>query len=96
VPEAQWGAGFALENDDPAQPRLYLQRVPEPKAAKNRLHLDLLAGGGSGVPLPEQQQRVATAVERLTALGATYVTEMTEQGVHWAVLQDPEGNEFCA
>jgi hypothetical protein len=29
-------------------------------------------------------------------LGATYVTEMTEQGVHWAVLLDPEGNEFCA
>jgi hypothetical protein len=96
VPEEQWGAGFALENDDPTQPRLYFQRVPEAKTAKNRLHLDLLAGGGSGVPVAEQEQRVAAAVERLTALGATYRETRTELGVHWAVLQDPEGNEFCA
>ena len=40
--------------------------------------------------------RVTAAVERLTALRATYVGEKTEQGVHWAVLLDAEGNEFCA
>jgi hypothetical protein len=96
VPEEQWGAGFALDNDDPAQPRLYLQRVPEGKAAKNRVHLDLLAGGGAGVPLAEQEQRVDAAVERLVAAGATLVERRTELGVHWAVLHDPEGNEFCA
>jgi hypothetical protein len=96
VPEEQWGAGFALDNDDPAQPRIHLQRVPETKTAKNRVHLDLLAGGGGTVPLPEQERRVAAAVERLTALGATRVTTLTELGVHWAVLRDPEGNEFCA
>jgi hypothetical protein len=96
VPEEDWGAGFALENDDATQPRLYLQRVPEAKSAKNRLHLDLLAGGGAQVALAEQEQRVTAEVERLTALGATVVSRMTEQGVHWAVLQDPEGNEFCA
>jgi hypothetical protein len=60
------------------------------------LHLDLLAGGGSRVPLEEQRTGVAAAVERLTALGATYVGETSEHGVHWAVLLDPEGNEFCA
>jgi hypothetical protein len=70
--------------------------VPESKATKNRMHLDLLAGGGVRVPLDEQRERVTAAVERLTALGATYVTDMTEHGVHWAVLLDPEGNEFCA
>jgi hypothetical protein len=96
VPEDQWGAGFALENDDETQPRIYLQRVPERKSAKNRVHLDLLAGGGAAVPLAEQQQRVAAAVQRLTALGATHLTTTTELGVHWAVMQDPEGNEFCA
>src|SRR3954466_15848132 len=57
VPEEQWGAGFALENDDDAQPRVFLQRVPEPKSAKNRVHLDLLAGGGARVPLAEQEER---------------------------------------
>src|SRR3954465_10756322 len=41
VPAEQWGAGFALENDDDAQPRVFLQRVPEQKSAKNRVHLDL-------------------------------------------------------
>ncbi|WP_369136822.1 VOC family protein [Modestobacter versicolor] len=96
VPEEEWGAGFALDNDDETQPRVYVQRVPEAKAAKNRVHLDLLAGGGQRVPLPEQEQRVAAAVARLTALGATHVETRTELGTHWAVLRDPEGNEFCA
>jgi hypothetical protein len=94
VPEEDWYAGFAIEAD--GQPRIYFQQVPEAKTAKNRVHLDLLAGGGSRVPLEEQKARVAAAVERLTALGAIYVTELTEHGVHWAVLLDPEGNEFCA
>src|SRR3954453_17240511 len=51
VPEEQGGAGFALENDDAPQPRIYLQRVPEGKSAKNRVPRDLLAGGGSSVPV---------------------------------------------
>jgi catechol 2,3-dioxygenase-like lactoylglutathione lyase family enzyme len=95
VPEEQWGAASALEGDE-GQPRLFFQRVPEPKTAKNRVHLDLLAGGGHHVPLQEQQERVRAAVERLTALGATFVEDRTELGTHWAVLRDPEGNEFCA
>jgi hypothetical protein len=95
VPEEDWYAGFAIEPEDGAHPRIYVQQVPEAKTAKNRVHLDLLAGGGSRVPLEEQRARVAAAVARLTALGATYVTEKTELGVHWAVLLDPEGNEFC-
>ena len=93
VPEEQWGAAFALEGDE-GQPRLFFQRVPEPKSAKNRVHLDLLAGGGHRVPLEEQ--RVDAAVERLVAAGAALVEQRTELGVHWAVLHDPEGNEFCA
>jgi glyoxalase superfamily protein len=95
VPEEQWGSASALEGDE-GQPRLFFQRVPEPKTAKNRVHLDLLAGGGHRVPLEQQQERVQAAVERLTALGATLVERRTELGVHWAVLRDPEGNEFCA
>jgi hypothetical protein len=94
VPEEAWYAGFAIEAD--GQPRIFFQQVPEAKTAKNRVHLDLLAGGGSRVPLEEQKARVAAAVQRLTGLGATYVTETTEHGVHWAVLLDVEGNEFCA
>jgi hypothetical protein len=96
VPEELWNSASALESEDGVQPRLFFQRVPEPKTVKNRVHIDLLAGGGSGVPLAEQQERVRAAVERLTGLGATFVEDRTELGVHWAVLRDPEGNEFCA
>ncbi len=69
--------------------------MPEPKTVKNRVHIDLQAGGGPSVLPAEQQERIAAAVERLTALGARYVETRSGLGTHWAVLQDPEGNEFC-
>ena len=59
------------------------------------MHLDLLAGGGPSVPLDVQRERVAVQVARLQALGATRVEEHAELGVHWVVMRDPEGNEFC-
>ncbi len=73
---------------DPAGigPRLLAQRVPEGKTAKNRLHLDVRVGG---------RDAVAVEVERLVALGATYHGTFDEHGSYWAVLTDPEGNEFC-
>ncbi|MDP9416425.1 MAG: VOC family protein [Actinomycetota bacterium] len=73
---------------DPAGigPRLLAQRVPEGKTAKNRLHLDVRVGG---------REAVAVEVERLVALGATYHGTFDEHGSYWAVLTDPEGNEFC-
>jgi predicted enzyme related to lactoylglutathione lyase len=64
--------------------RLYFVGVPEPKAAKNRLHLDLLPGDGA------QQQEIA----RLVELGASVLDDQPA-GVGWVILADPEGNEFC-
>lgn len=69
--------------------------MPESKTIKNRVHIDLLAGGGPSVPLDEQRGRVAVQVARLGALGATRVDDHAGLGVHWAVMRDPEGNEFC-
>lgn len=94
VPEERWNDASALEAE--GQPRIFFQRVPEAKVGKNRVHVDLLAGGGPSVPLDEQRARVAAEVGRLEALGATKVGEHTDLGVHWATLRDPEGNEFCA
>jgi hypothetical protein len=65
--------------------RLLFQRVPEPKAGKNRLHLDLHPGEG----------RRAQEVERLTGLGASALREVKEPSGEWVVMTDPEGNEFC-
>lgn len=93
VPEERWNDASALEAE--GQPRIFFQRVQEPKAGKNRVHVDLLGGGGPSVPLDEQHRRVAAEVARLEALGATRVDEHTDLGVHWVTMRDPEGNEFC-
>jgi predicted enzyme related to lactoylglutathione lyase len=68
-----------------AGPELLLQRVPEAKGGKNRLHLDL------------RTRDLPAEVERLCVIGATVLTEapMVEGGWTWHVLADPEGNEFC-
>jgi len=63
--------------------RLYFVGVPEPKASKNRLHLDVIPDGS-------QQQEIA----RLVKLGAS-VPDDQPAGAGWVILADPEGNEFC-
>jgi Glyoxalase-like domain len=95
VPRERWGDYAARVDPDGAGPRLYFQRVPEPKTAKNRMHLDLAVSGGRGTPPEEARGNVAAAVERAVAAGATKLREVDEDGEFWVVLQDPEGNEFC-
>jgi hypothetical protein len=95
VPEDQWTSKSAIADPAGAGPRIFFQRVPEAKAVKNRLHLDVNVGGGLATPVPERQQRVQGEVERLAQLGATRGREFNEVGDYWIVMQDPEGNEFC-
>jgi hypothetical protein len=95
VPESEWNSASAVIDPDGKGPRIFFQRVPEPKTVKNRLHLDLNAGGGRDVPQDESRARVAAAVERLQSLGATKLREMEERREYWIVMSDPEGNEFC-
>jgi hypothetical protein len=68
---------------DGVSPDLLFLRVPETKAVKNRLHLDLR---------PNDQ---AAEVARAQALGATRVDVGQGSDSTWVVLADPEGNEFC-
>ena len=75
----------AARDPDGTGPRLYFQRVPEPKTAKNRVHLDV----------PVAQQDLDAEVDRVVASGATFVGFNSHPGQRWAVLQDPDGNEFC-
>ena len=93
MPEERWNDASAIEAE--GHPRIFFQKVPEAKTVKNRVHIDLLAGGGPSVPLDEQRERVAAQVARLEALGATRVDSHADLGVHWVVMRDPEGNEFC-
>ena len=87
VPESEWNSASAVIDPDGGGPRIYFQRVPEGKAVKNRLHLDVRVPGGRKSIQPE--------VDRLVALGATVVGPKEERGESWVVMQDPEGNEFC-
>lgn len=75
----------ACYDPDAAGPRLFFQRVPEPKTAKNRVHLDLQVG----------PQNAANEVERLVALGASVAWTTSDRGPVTTTLHDPEGNELC-
>jgi hypothetical protein len=95
VPEDQWGAASAVVDPSGVGPRLFFQRVPEPKEIKNRVHLDLNVGGGPEVPLEERRRRVDAEVERLIGAGAARQRSFEQWHEYWVVMQDPEGNEFC-
>ncbi|ANH94119.1 MULTISPECIES: VOC family protein [unclassified Streptomyces] len=81
------------DDDHPGDPEALIEgagllfvRVPDPKRAKNRVHLDLQ---------PQDRTR-DQEIERLLALGATLTDDRRRpDGRGWAVLTDPEGNEFC-
>jgi Glyoxalase-like domain len=95
IPEERWGDYAALVDPEGVRPRLFFQRVPEPKTAKNRVHLDVSVGGDRR-GTPEQRRPLVDAeVERLVGAGATKVRAYDEPDQYWVVMQDPEGNEFC-
>lgn len=90
VPEEEWHMGAWLHDPAGIGPRLSLLGVPEPKVAKNRLHIDVrVAGEGS---IEERWARIGEAVDRLTAVGATVLQRFPQ---HHVVMADPEDNEFC-
>lgn len=93
IPEEQWDGWGALMDPDGKRPRIFFQRVPEGKTAKNRLHLDVNVG--EGLDGEDRTTRVKQEADRLEELGATRQREAFERGEFWIVMQDPEGNEFC-
>jgi catechol 2,3-dioxygenase-like lactoylglutathione lyase family enzyme len=70
---------------DPVALPLVFVPVPEPKAGKNRVHLDLAS---------QSAEHQAALVQRLRSLGAQ-PADVGQGDVPWVVLADPEGNEFC-
>jgi predicted enzyme related to lactoylglutathione lyase len=93
---ARWWAealGFRIVGEQPDEveirsapdqlPGLIFVAVPEAKAGKNRLHIDLR---------PDDQD---AEVERLVDMGARHVDVGQADDATWVVLADPEGNEFC-
>jgi|SRR5271170_6615211 len=86
VPGGEWADGFAaLRSPQWVGPYLEFLRVPEPKTVKNRLHPDVA---------PHQGEDRPAAVKALQEAGAG-PADIGQGDVSWAVLADPEGNEFC-
>jgi len=82
---AAFRVGAGITDPTGTRPRLLFQVVPEGKAAKNRVHLDLRVG----------VDNIDAEVERLTGLGATFAWESNDRGGRCVTMRDPEGNELC-
>jgi hypothetical protein len=95
IPEDRWNDEDAVVDPAGLRPRLFFQRVPEPKTVKNRVHLDLKLATGVDISAEETRKLIEGEVERLVALGASVVGPVDRPGEYWVVMQDPEGNEFC-
>jgi hypothetical protein len=95
VPQENRNDFGAVSDPDKVGPRLFFQKVPEPKTVKNRVHLDVRAAPG----LEGEERMAALEAEctRLVELGATRLQRFEPGGVSAGhiVMADPEGNEFC-
>jgi Glyoxalase-like domain len=111
-PETTWHAHYrARLGDEPAfddrlfdptglRPPIWFQPVPEAKAGKNRLHLDLyVTGRDDALPLAQRIKMVEATVSDLLESGASVECRTRgddpEHPFYYVVMHDPEGNDFC-
>ena len=96
VPPENRNDASAVVDPDGSGPRLFFQRVPEGKQAKNRVHLDVRAA--PGLEGDARMTALEAEAERLLSHGATRL-ERHEPAPPLSggniVMADPEGNEFC-
>ena len=96
VPVDERNDGAYIEDPDGKRPRISFLKVPEGKVVKNRMHIDIQAGGGRSELLEKRWPRVLSAVEELVAGGAWVIAQYDADGrPDHVVMADPEGNEFC-
>jgi hypothetical protein len=101
---ARLGGDDAYDNRlfDPEgrRPPLWFQPVPEGKAGKNRLHVDVYPTGRDNALSQDRRIEIVDAkVAELVGLGAHVLgrerDDDPDDPVYFITLQDPEGNEFC-
>jgi hypothetical protein len=95
LPEERRGSMSACQDPDGIGPRLFFQRVPEPKSVKNRMHLDVRVG--TGLRGDERVAALEAEAARLVPLGARrlHLLPADDEDEACLVMQDVEGNEFC-
>ena len=94
IPEEEFGDVAARIDPAGEGPRLYFQRVPEGKTAKNRVHLDVRVAGRE-VRGEERKRLVSEKVEELVQAGGSIAWANETVRGNSIVMRDPEGNEFC-
>jgi len=111
-PETTWQAHYLSALGDEAsfdnrlfdptgqRPPIWFQEVPEEKAGKNRLHLDLYpTGRDDAMPMERRVEIVEAKVAELVAIGASVGRRTRhddpDDPFYFVVMHDPEGNEFC-
>jgi predicted enzyme related to lactoylglutathione lyase len=75
--------GYVFFKAQQGRSGLTLQKVPESKTTKNRVHLDL------------EVENLDKGIKQLEAIGAKVIQTTPAEGWQWVVMTDPEGNEFC-
>lgn len=85
VDPADSDRAYAIVDPAGVGPRLFFQRVPEGKSAKNRVHLDINVG----------KDALQSRAGELVSVGARVVKEFDGAEGRWITMLDPEGNEFC-
>lgn len=96
VPPELHDSRTAIVDPEGVGPRIFIQQVPEAKAGKNRLHLDVRAA--PGLVGDARMAALEAECERLRALGATRLYRVEPDGAMetgFITMADPEGNEFC-
>jgi catechol 2,3-dioxygenase-like lactoylglutathione lyase family enzyme len=96
VPPERRNDASAVVDPTGARPRLFFQRVPEPKQVKNRVHLDVRAA--PGLEGDARMAALEAEAERLVSRGASRLARFEPApplGEVHIVMADPEGNEFC-
>lgn len=88
--------GASIIDPDGTGPAIGFLQVPEPKTAKNRMHIDIRVAGEPPWDMARRERLIRAKVAELVAAGATKTGEES-YGDHLGhvVMQDPEGNEFC-
>jgi hypothetical protein len=96
IPPERHDEASAAVDPDGEGPRLFFQRVPEGKTAKNRVHLDVRAA--PGLTGDERMATLEAECDRLVFLGATRLLRVDPDPPLIGgniVMADPDGNEFC-
>ena len=88
--------GASIVDPDAVGPAIGFLRVPEPKTAKNRMHIDLRVAAGRPVESGQREEWIRSKITEFVAAGATEVRDvMYGEALGNVVMLDPKRNEFC-